>query len=110
MQRYSFFCMFPYDSFFFLGVEVVFWGTYSEALVSVLFVSQQPVSDHMAVEMRALHRLERGRPLLICLTMSRFSSKVCFIIALFLLGFLSNFWGALHPLERGILHYNCLIF
>ena len=51
LQRYSFFCMFPYYSFFFLGVEVVFWGTYSEALVSVLFVSQQPVSDHMVVEM-----------------------------------------------------------
>ena len=33
--------------------------------------------------------------------MSRFSSKVCFIIALFLLGFLSNFLGALHSLERG---------
>ena len=37
---------------------------------------------------------------MICLTMSRFSSKVCFIIALFLLGFLSNFLGALHILKN----------
>ena len=57
---------------------------------------------------RALHRLERGRPLLICLTMFRFSSKVCFIIALFLLGFLSNFLGALHSRE-GSFGY-CFLF
>ena len=98
MQRYSFFvCSHIILSFswvlkWYFGVRIRRpWSPYFS------YLSSQSLTIWWS-RCRALHRLERGRPLLICLTMSRFSSKVCFIIALFLLGFLSNFWGAL---QRG---------
>ena len=98
MQRYSFFvCSHIILSFswvlkWYFGVRIRRpWSPYFS------YLSSQSLTIWQS-RCRVLHRLERGRPLLICLTMSRFSSKVCFIIALFLLGFLSNFLGAL---QRG---------